>query len=144
MQTFLPYPSFEFSLRCLDPKRLGKQRVEAYQVICVIADPSIRGWQHHPAVTMWRPFVPALIDYYNTSIAVWLSLGYRNSMTMLCPVGPVVLPSWLGDPTFHASHRSNLLRKRYDWYSRFGWSESTDLPYVWPTTQTAVNQRTKQ
>jgi hypothetical protein len=31
VNTFLPFPSFEASVRCLDNKRLGKQRVEAYQ-----------------------------------------------------------------------------------------------------------------
>jgi hypothetical protein len=31
VNTFLPFPSFEASARCLDNKRLGKQRVEAYQ-----------------------------------------------------------------------------------------------------------------
>jgi hypothetical protein len=31
VNTFLPFASFEASVRCLDNKRLGKQRVEAYQ-----------------------------------------------------------------------------------------------------------------
>jgi hypothetical protein len=43
------------------------------------------------------------------------------------------LPSWWGDDAVHASHRSNLLRKLPEHYSRFGWSEPCDLPYVWPT-----------
>ncbi|GAA3827626.1 pyrimidine dimer DNA glycosylase/endonuclease V [Nocardioides panacisoli] len=33
MQTFLPYADFARSARSLDPKRLGKQRVEALQVV---------------------------------------------------------------------------------------------------------------
>ena len=33
MQTFLPYPNFADSLDCLDYRRLGKQRVEAFQII---------------------------------------------------------------------------------------------------------------
>jgi hypothetical protein len=36
MQTFLPYPDFRESLQVLDNKRLGKQRVEAYQIISAI------------------------------------------------------------------------------------------------------------
>lgn len=32
MQTFLPYPDFKKSASCLDNKRLGKQRVEAWQI----------------------------------------------------------------------------------------------------------------
>ena len=33
MQTFTPYADFEKSLRTLDLKRLGKQRVEVIQII---------------------------------------------------------------------------------------------------------------
>lgn len=36
MQTFLPYPSFTHSLACLDNKRLGKQRVEAKQILMAL------------------------------------------------------------------------------------------------------------
>ena len=36
MQTFLPYADFERSAKSLDYKRLGKQRVEAMQLIKAI------------------------------------------------------------------------------------------------------------
>ena len=36
MQTFLPYEDFRESVRSLDDKRLGKQRVEAYQIISAL------------------------------------------------------------------------------------------------------------
>ena len=36
MQTFLPYKSFERSVQVLDNKRLGKQRVEAFQILNVL------------------------------------------------------------------------------------------------------------
>jgi hypothetical protein len=36
MQTFLPYPNFKKSLQILDYRRLGKQRVEAYQIIRIL------------------------------------------------------------------------------------------------------------
>jgi geranylgeranyl diphosphate synthase type I len=39
---------------------------------------------------------------------------------------------WLGDKKFHASHRSNLLRKDSKYYSQFKWSEPNNLEYVWP------------
>lgn len=32
MNTFLPYADFQKSAQCLDNKRLGKQRVEAWQI----------------------------------------------------------------------------------------------------------------
>jgi hypothetical protein len=43
------------------------------------------------------------------------------------------LPLWIGWAPFHASHRSNLLRKNPDWYGQFGWTEPEDLPYLWPS-----------
>ena len=33
MQTFLPYPDFTQSAKTLDYRRLGKQRVEAWQIL---------------------------------------------------------------------------------------------------------------
>jgi hypothetical protein len=36
MQTFLPYRDFKQSFRILDWRRLGKQRVEAHQILNVI------------------------------------------------------------------------------------------------------------
>jgi hypothetical protein len=36
MQTFLPYPNFKKSLQILDYRRLGKQRLEAYQIIRIL------------------------------------------------------------------------------------------------------------
>ena len=44
----------------------------------------------------------------------------------------IVMPEWIGDDRVHASHRSNLLRKDFSFYSKFGWSESSDMPYFWP------------
>ena len=64
MQTFLPYPDFKKSLQALDYRRLGKQRVEAYQIIRVIKYGD--GWQHHPAAKMWRGHINALKLYCST------------------------------------------------------------------------------
>lgn len=36
MQTFLPYADFSMSAKCLDYRRLGKQRVEAMQILNAI------------------------------------------------------------------------------------------------------------
>ena len=44
MQTFLPYPDFIASARVLDSKRLGKQRVEALQVLRGLIRPGY-GWR---------------------------------------------------------------------------------------------------
>jgi hypothetical protein len=140
VQTFLPYPDFTASARCLDRRRLGKQRVEALQILKALLDPSY-GWQHHPAVAMWRGHEYQLVRYGHDVCWEWSRRGYRDSVSErlaelylarrvydMDPAEPV----WLGDERFHASHRSNLLRKDPTYYGGFGWSEPPDLPYVWP------------
>ncbi len=132
MQTFLPYPDFARSAACLDSRRLGKQRIEARQILTILTDPTRRGWRHHPAVEMWRGYEDALRLYMNAMITEWTRRGHRNTMPLAQVMGEAKLPPWLGDPAFHASHRANLLRKDPTFYSRYGWTESPDLPYVWP------------
>lgn len=129
MQTFLPYPDFQKSLQALDSRRLGKQRVEAYQIIRTIKYGG--GWSHHPAVKMWRGHINALKLYYNLSLDEWIIRGYRNRMKKMAVRGKISYPPWFGNENFHAAHRSNLLRKDKTFYSRFQWKESPDLPYLW-------------
>jgi hypothetical protein len=137
MQTFLPYSDFRKSLESLDNKRLGKQRVEAYQIISAITGrpkkngQPYKGWTSHPCSVMWRDYVNALKLYYNDSIDVWKSRGFKNTMEYEVIEGEFILPHWLGDEDFHSSHRSNLLRKDFDYYSKHGWVDNPDDPYVW-------------
>jgi hypothetical protein len=140
MQTFLPYPDFHASARVLDYRRLGKQRVEARQILGVLRSdagvpnrPKFRGpWRNHPAVLMWYGYENALIHYGNIMIREWVARGYKNTMDILDVVRPK-MPPWLYYEPFHASHRGNLLRKNREWYGQFGWTERDDIPYVWPT-----------
>lgn len=131
MQTFLPYPDFTRSAQCLDNKRLGKQRVEAYQILRCLQTPN--RWQHHPAVKMWKGYEDALKTYMNACISEWKHRGFTNTMRIALVPKTVKLPSWLGNAEFHASHRSNLLRKDASFYSKYKWSEPNNLVYKWPT-----------
>ena len=134
MQTFLPYPNMEKSLQCLDYKRLGKQRVEASQILKALTNPNY-GWQHHPAVKMWRGCEGALTLYMNTAIHEWIKRGYNNTMPIV-EIKNIYVPEWWGDPRFHDSHKSSLLRKDFDHYSQFNWDVPLDLPYYWPEPST--------
>lgn len=139
MQTFLPYPSFVDSLRCLDDRRLGKQRVEARQILDVLGGKT-NGWRNHPAVLMWEGFENWLIFYFNCALCVWSERGYNNIKLQQysgVSLDYSAMPDWLGDEKYHASHRSNLLRKNDDHYSKFGWTEPDNLPYVWPVKMEA-------
>lgn len=69
MQTFLPIADFEQSLKCLDYRRLGKQRVEAKQILNVLSpDYDKKGWRNHPAVLMWKGYEESLKYYYNLCV----------------------------------------------------------------------------
>lgn len=131
MQTFLPYPSFKMSAKVLDYRRLGKQRVEVRQILNALEGRS-RGWKNHPATRMWAGFVPALKLYFNEISAEWVRRGYQHTMGFYdVSHSDVTYPPWFGDPDFHASHRSNLLRKDKEHYQQY-WSGPDDTPYVWP------------
>ncbi|RBQ19724.1 cytoplasmic protein [Spongiactinospora rosea] len=151
MQTFLPYPDFRASAGVLDPVRLGKQRVEALQVFRALTVPGY-GWRHHPAVAMWAGYEEALVRYGLDVCAHWSGLGRADTcaatmtteLAAVCGIGRArdqaalaeagELPPWLGDPGFHLSHRSALLRKDPGHYRPLFGDEPDDLPYVWPSS----------
>lgn len=149
MQTFLISENFYETAQVLDYKRLGKQRVEAKQIINTLTaiknnDLYIidkngkrrkRGWVNHPAVLMWRGFEDTLMLYHNIMIQEWIKRGYNNTMPLLQGKVNIKLPQWLGDKKLHASHRSNLLRKDYNFYSKFGWREPANMEYIWPVSK---------
>jgi hypothetical protein len=143
VQTFLPFPDLAVSCQVLDDRRLGKQRVETYQVLRALTWPQY-AWKNHPAVRMWRGFVPGLVAYGLASCEEWVRRGYADSVgpQLLAWTGGVApqayeLPPWFGLEALHLSHRSALLRKEPEWYRpRFAAvgfvDEPDDLPYLWP------------
>lgn len=137
MQTFLPYKSFEKSAKILDYRRLGKQRVETYQILKALSNPNY-GWQNHPAVKMWRGYEPALILYGYAICREWINRGYKDTcehkITLFArkyPVGlKVKMPKWLTSD-FCISHQSNLVRKFPEYYKKYFPNVSPNLNYIW-------------
>ncbi|MCO6000035.1 MSMEG_6728 family protein [Actinoallomurus rhizosphaericola] len=159
MQTFLPYADFAATARVLDQRRLGKQRVEALQVLRGLTVPGY-GWRHHPAVRMWAGYEEALTCYGLAICREWCSTGRRDTCAVslstelrearLIPAArdqaelaeAGALPPWLGDPDFHRSHQSSLLRKDPGHYAQFFPDVPDDLPYVWPVPDRPVAEGT--
>lgn len=147
MQTFLPYADFARSAAVLDLRRLGKQRVEALQVLRATSVPGY-GWRHHPAAKMWKGYPEALVCYGLAVCGVWAALGRPDTVaaTLFIEFGRAAriqtelanageLPNWLGQGDFHRSHQSSLLRKDPAHYRPiFGSEVPDDLPYVWPVS----------
>lgn len=129
MQTFLPYPNFVMTAKILDYRRLGKQRVEAMQIIHSIEVGS--RWSNHPASKMWGDYVSCLKHYHDVMITEWVARGYKNTMKKY-NVTVDKIPPWLGDMDFHKSHQSNLVRKKPEYYRQFFPDIPDDLPYIWP------------
>lgn len=156
VNTFMPYPQHDRSARALDWRRLNKNIVEAEQACQALENPNY-GWQHHPAVEMWRGHYAELVHYGVAMYREWqrryddgerggnrshksgerLVQRYRE----LAPyIGDdYAPPDWLGDERLHSSHRACLLAKDGEWYGQFGWSEQPTppgddgrWPYWWP------------
>lgn len=152
MQTFLPYPAFHRSAECLDRARLGKQRIECKQILRTLLGHS-DGWANHPAVEMWRGYEISLCIYAQAICTEWRWRGYKDAQLpyftdmedgLVSRAYQRITPRWMHDPDFHASHRSNLLRKDPEHYGKFGWEEPDDLPYVWPMPGPFVPRGTYQ
>ena len=108
MQTFLPYADFAASAKCLDYRRLGKQRIECLQILTAIASPEWickvckkccvehgnkvvcsehpdpknvvhPGWKYHSATKMWIGYEQALIRYGVAMCDEWIQRGYSDT-----------------------------------------------------------------
>jgi hypothetical protein len=141
MQTFLPYRDFFKTARVLDYRRLGKQRVEAWQILNILRHPRKKSrWRNHPAVQMWKGYEWTLALYGGIMCIEWMRRGYKDNLyrefeliTLREDVPVDAVPSWVDSHAFHIAHRSNLLRKNPRWYRKFWPKLRNDLPYIWPT-----------
>lgn len=139
MQTFLAYPDYYQSMKCLDKSRLGNQVWREGLTL-------IRGgWSHHPASKMWQGHLYHLGLYLLEGIKVLEERGKFYAEVQSKILAEMEkhpnngAPPWLGNEAIHASHRAALLYKLPEWYSQFGWKEKPDvlnekgrLNYVWP------------
>lgn len=128
VNTFVPYWNMRKIAKTLDYKRLGKQRVEGYQIWRTLKGVT-HGWKNHPAVLSWKGYEDALALYTNTMIREWIRRGYKNTMKFLVHPKKVVLPWWWGWEPVRLSHMSNLKRKDPEYYS---FDIRNDYDYIWP------------
>ena len=145
MQTFLPCADFERTAALLDPRRLGKQRVEALQ-ICNALHRTTGGWINHPVTRMWRGYEPALVAYGLAIVREWTRTGHADTVhgkllahlhgeperTQQQLADESMLPPWLGREDLHRTHRSALVRKMPEDYRPLFPDAPDDLDYVWP------------
>lgn len=167
MQTFLTHASFKETAQSLDLQRLGKQRVEAYQVLLQLCglrmvdyplwEPRLGGW-NHPAMAMWSGHEISLVEYIRAMCEEWAARGHKDSCLEKSEFVLELMkedswsketPLWVGNKDLHETHRSNLLRKDFEFYkTRFPESippenngERTYLEYIWPKTEILMKER---
>lgn len=146
VNTFLPLPTYQAVARTLDVKRLGKQRVEALQILRANLGLT-KGWRNHPAAVMWRGHEGSLAVYTLMMCARWVALGYKDNvhdqvkeLMRDLPPESFTEPWWIGNEEFHKSHQSNLKRKDPTHYL---FEVEDDLPYLWPTQTIGILRTTK-
>ncbi len=126
----------------LDRARLGKQRVEVWQLLN-------GSFPHHPASIMWQGYEHALTAYGIICCKYWIRMGHDDSILpalqgrrqALIELGtyPLVWPWWYGHPAMVCTHQSKLYHKGSPkWVAlqeRVGkpaGMEPMRLPYLWP------------
>jgi hypothetical protein len=155
MQTFNTHTTYPRTMAHLDKQRLGKQRLETWQILRLLRGETKNNWTNHPAVKMWRGFEPSLVMYGFYVCHEWrIVRGYEDEMwgrfatyareygmldtyandskTALYANGrEPVTPPWLSDLWVLRSHRSNLMRKDPKFYSVYRGTPE-NMPYLWP------------
>ena len=137
VNTFVVSPDLAVCVKSLDYRRLGKQRVEAFQIWKVLTNQlkkdgtPIKGWRNHPAVKMWQGYTCFLAKYCNACIDEWQTRGYKNTMQKLPHCKTPRPPPWWGREDVIKSHQASLNRKNPGFY-HFEVSQEEYPDYVWP------------
>lgn len=137
---FIIKPDLYETARLLDKRRLGKQRVEAKQIIDSLEEYDLtgqiskKGWSNHPATKSWIGFTNHLKVYFNIIVREWINRGCQNNMPLydidesLYNIVPCdfdgtkatydsnlfneySFPFWISFPPFYLSHQASLCRK---------------------------------
>lgn len=162
VNTFVLGPKLKY-LKKLDYQRLGKQRVEAAQLIDILdyydehGEMPDQGWTNHTATKMWIGHTNALKTYFNYVVKLWIKLGYENNYEyfdvpkceiLTCEFDGVTatfsgkanentFPKWFSFPPFYMSHRAALVMKKPDFYTELFLDEELEpymgKGYLWPS-----------
>jgi hypothetical protein len=89
---------------------------------------------------MWKGYTKALALYGYAMCVEWRNRGFKDTLLEYFSkrVDPNFkessFPPWFGNRKFHMSHKSNLLRKDKQFYSKYKWNVPDNLDYVWPVS----------
>lgn len=123
MQVFLCDISLEKSSKILDSKRLNKQIVEAFQIVTDRL-PNF----HHPAYLFWKDYKQELRQYMYCLCNEYSNRFHKEHKCSILSI-PNEIKTFDFIPNIEYdlyTHKVNLLRKNYEWYSRFFHVEKID------------------
>lgn len=157
MQTFHVYEVFSETAKILDRQRLGKQRVEAKQILSALLYEPNSSWRNHPAVLMWRGHEFYLSNYGVFMCEEWIRRGYKDNLLpwfsehtrkLSDKKAHNAYPPWITPPgnceQLIRSHRSSLVRKNPAHYRKYFPDVPDNLPYYWPVTKETLKQKENQ
>lgn len=137
VNTFFTSSNPKKTARKLDDRRLGKQRVEAKQIIDALEDRT-SGWSNHICTRGWIGYTEALKDYYNIIVKEWIKRGKKNTMKLYKLEEKPEYPPWATCKKIQYSHQARLIQKDPVFYKkRFSPPEEYhELSYIWPAKWT--------
>lgn len=140
MQLFIPLTDPRKIAKCLDRQRLGKQTVEAKQLLTILQGKNTgKGWIHHPIVAMYRGYESFVQFYLRCMIEEWIRRGYKNTMDIpQIEEEEIVYPAWWKNETIHTSHKANLVRKLPGHYEKLWPDIKPKDGYVWSNSSGTV------
>jgi len=127
VNVFIPLSDPHEIAKVLDDRRLGKQRVEAKQIITIISGQAkSNAWANHPVVLMWKDHLEELKYYYDVMILEWVGRGFKNTMPLYgiyqIPTSAhkrPKMPWFMYCKPVLLSHQASLLRKNYAHYHKY-------------------------
>ncbi len=152
VNTFILHPNLWVNSKLIDNTRLGKQRVEAMQILNTLQGSEKQGWCNHPAVKMWRGYEEFLKCYINSIITEWVNRGFDNNYPLIETINNPSKPWWWNKQAIHFTHQANLYLKMPHFYANTKarlnmkiptifddediFNYYTQIGYIWPENMT--------
>lgn len=162
MQTWLPYPNFEESVKCLRLEELAIQRYQVLELMEEFHQVPLEETQlpedykpHHlddlefiGLITMWTGYELQLCEYGLVCCDEWQQrrskrdpmyekLDFHLMCASNCEDVDGTKPNWFGDVDFHLSHQAGLVRIAPAHYSSY-FQVSAERPLEWPESKYAA------
>lgn len=121
MNSFVCDEDYDKAAAALDYRRLGKQRVECYQMLAALTGRAV-GWRNHPATRAWEGHEKSLAEFAIACHIEWLERGYKDTTLgrmreLAAELPDTDKPWWVSDERWLTNIRGILVMKRPSHYS---------------------------